>query len=476
MTELSAILAYGILGAAALLAPLHRARQMAVVSTVLVFVLVHTEVTQSAAALFVALGINVLVSLRVHDLPAAPVLLGAVVMWTAGRQTLAVPEIGEGGVYVVTAMVLLLLAGHVRRLGRDVVWSLQVIVAVTVVIQLISALGERLLAWDAPWPRRDGVTYNIGGSNNLWPELGGRAMGTLGWAITLGQMMALCAIMAFWFFVRSRRWGWLALTGAAVFVVFLSGTRTGLLMIAAAAVIGLVVRVKKLWAVLVLGSAVLAVIVVGPLVVGDLFGFGADVEGTRSVQHRRLVSGSIPGLLNQSTGSVIFGHGYDAVPGLLASGVIHGVEGAPVTDNELIRTLAGLGILGVGLWAGAFITAFIRGSALTRALVVALIVGGASYDILTWRSLLVLVVLILSMELRPQAKSRRSGPGDGVGRSLPARTQHVVGGGHQLSERPTVEEAEDGEVGREAEERAGGEADARMHRQQQQQTVSDAAP
>ncbi|MFD5224630.1 hypothetical protein ACFWHT_03325 [Microbacterium sp. NPDC058342] len=411
MTDFFAILAYGVLGLIAIFSPLRRARQVVVVVTFLMFVLVHTEVEQSAVALLVALAINAFVVMRLGGTAGVPVFLGCALVWAGLREVFAAAQLEAIAVPIITALVLILLGGHVRRLGSDIVWSLQVIVVVTVVVQFISGIGERFLGANAPWPRRDGVTFNIVGSNNLWPELGGRAMGTMGWAITLGQMMAVCVVLAVWFFLRSRRWPWLLIAAGGVMVILLSGTRTGLLMVAAALLVALVARAKRIWVALLLTIGAVGAIAVGPLFLGDLFGFGGDVEGTRSVEHRRLVSGSIPDLLGQSFGSVLFGHGYDSVPGLLESGVIHGVAGVPVTDNEFIRTLAGLGLLGVLLWAGAFVFAFLRGTVVIRALVAALLVGAASYDTLTWRSLLITTVVVLSMNF------------DTIGQDLPTKVR-----------------------------------------------------
>ncbi|MFD5213459.1 O-antigen ligase family protein [Microbacterium sp. NPDC058345] len=399
MTGFFAISIYGVLGAIPLMSPVRRARQITVVSTLLIFLLVHTEVEYSAAALLIAFAVNALLAIRLGEVAAVPLFVAAALVWTALRQWFAAPSVDELGVQMVTVAVMLLLAGNVRRLGKDVIWSLQVTVAVTVVLQLTFAVGERFFGLNAPWPRRDGVTFNIVGSNNLWEGLGGRAMGSLGWAITLGQVAALCAILSVWFFARSKRWSWMVAAFSAVFVVLLSGTRTGLLMIAAAGAVALVSRLKNLWITVLLTLATLTVVAAGPLFFGDVFGFGADSEGTRSVEHRRLVSGSIPDLLTQPSGAVLFGHGYDEVPSLLTEGIIQGAPGVPVTDNEIIRTLAGLGIVGAALWGAAFVVAFIRGHVVVRALAVALLIGAASYDSLTWRSLLALSVVILSMNV-----------------------------------------------------------------------------
>ncbi|WP_437582554.1 O-antigen ligase family protein [Paramicrobacterium sp. CJ85] len=408
MGAVAAVVIYTVLAIFAIFSPAKSVRRNTVTATLLTFLLVHSEVRQTTIALLLVLIAHVVLIMRTRRVPIPPLALAGFVLWMSMRSMLAVNQLEDLGIYAVTGVVLCLTAGTIFELGEEAVGALKATTAVTIVVEFTVAVGERFFSLPALWPRRDGVTYFVDGSNNLWEGLGGRAMGSLGWAITLGEVVAILTILAAWFFLRSWNPAWLLLAGAGLFTIFLSGTRTGLLMLIGAAIIAALSRRSRLWGIFAVAFVVIILAAGSQMVALDWLGFDGDLETSRSVTHRRLVSESFLPLFVQAPLNVLFGHGYDAVPQMLLDGTIQGAPGVPVTDNEFVRTMAGLGAVGIALWAAASFVALVRGPAVTRALIVAISIGAFSYDIFSWRSMLFLTVSIFALNLHPDSSSQSS--------------------------------------------------------------------
>ena len=282
-----------------------------------------------------------------------------------------------------------------RSLSR----SLPIIIPAQFLLALVEIMGG-----DAIWPRRDGETFRVEGTNTLLPDVAVRAMGTTGYVITLGILMAVCAVLCVGIAAERRQKRWLLLALPAVGTIVMSGTRTGLLMI----VVGLLIIWLKRWRF----GGTLALVLLAPMAwltvdrsrIQELFGFGDQFLESRSYEHRAGILNHAGTLFQRSDGRVLFGDGVDGASQLVREGDLGGVVEVGTFDNDYLRILAAFGIVGFTFLLVMLVRAFLRGSIAVSAGVGAFAIALAAYDVTGWRTLFVLLlILVASAFNRPSA-------------------------------------------------------------------------
>lgn len=385
-------------------------REFAVAGSLLIVMLVHTEFNSTVSA-FAVVGlvlVNVVACIRVGEVALPNRWLVAALCWFYGVTALHQHGSSHLAATFLTLAATLCFAGHVTALGRRAIRPLTWVVATVLIVNGVSAIRERFFGSNAIWPRRDGVTLKLNGINTLWEGAGGRAMGTLGWAITLGVVCAAFVVIAVWLTWTRRSLFWAVVCGLGSFTILLSGTRTALLMLALAVILALLYATRRL-VLLVPIAAIGALIVAASAVnVRSIFGFGEAATDTSSVEHRTAVWKAVPHLLTDRPFSdVIVGNGYPHANALLHNGAIPHAGTVPVFDNEVARSLIGIGLLGLFLFAAACIKTARQSGKLGFILACAIVLGSLSYDILTWSSITLLLVFVLSLRTTTHPESIR---------------------------------------------------------------------
>ncbi|PQZ87729.1 hypothetical protein CQ018_17440 [Arthrobacter sp. MYb227] len=260
----------------------------------------------------------------------------------------------------------------------------------------ILSANELLLDGQALWPRYDGVTYRLEAVNHLIDVIRVRAMASTGYSITLGIVAGILLIIVCTEWTRARIFSILLALCAGLFVVFAAGSRTatiGLLIV-------LLFWVLKMrgWKRIVLAPIVAtgAIAFVAPRGISSLNALGIDenTANSESFAHRAGVLKSVSGLMQRDIGNVLFGGGDGAARTAFTSGLVAGVEGITVFDNQYLRTLAVSGIIGLVLLIITIISLLVRGNKYQKSLIIFFAISMTTYDIFTWTSIYVLFVLV----------------------------------------------------------------------------------
>lgn len=281
-------------------------------------------------------------------------------------------------------------------IGIDAVWAVVRVAPIIIIAQSIFAMNEVFWGGEAPWPRRDQTTYSVEGTNHLLDGFQVRAMGTTGYVITLGILMACLLVLCVWAYGDSRKKRYLLFAVLAAGTIGLSGTRTA----AIASLVGILVLVILRWKI---GSA-LSTILVLPLafVASDrkavlaLLGFGEQITDTRSYEHRFGLIENASSLLTLPPDKLIFGSGESEAKGLVSSGFLGGVAEVGTFDNQYIRIAATFGLIGLALIVIVLLTAMVRGPRIVQAVIACLAVSMGAYDVLSWMSLFVIFIVFVA--------------------------------------------------------------------------------
>ncbi|MBB2958447.1 O-antigen ligase family protein [Pseudoclavibacter helvolus] len=409
----------GLFCAAAVLTPLlikkERALEAGVVATVLLAIGVHSEFTEISRAIVLActslallIGIIRFPRPVYAKSPFAVYAFGAVFAVLSIVHAASVPAMI---IYLLLGTTICLLAAAASRLGQQRNRVLAVIAASVIVSQFVVSVADVFFKVSNPWPRRDGVTFRQVGLNNLLTDLGGRAMGTTGFSITLGLVIALCIVACFYLAGTYRKYWfvWSALAAIGVATIFLSGTRTALVMLLAAGGVWALRSFKLSHSAfyILLGGIAVGLFESLRIAVLEWTGLGGQLEQTASYQHRTGVFASAVNLLDRDVSSLFFGDGPGYVAEALSSGVVTGYGRISVFDNDYLRILASYGLV----LLIAFVVMLARGI-FNRDIYVsmsatAIAVGAFAYDITTWFSLLVFMVFVLA-----SAQPRESKPAE----------------------------------------------------------------
>ncbi|MBX0300977.1 O-antigen ligase family protein [Cryobacterium sp. 1639] len=298
--------------------------------------------------------------------------------------------------YLATGALLMLLSlavvGAVVRRGLS---PLLPTFGIVLVFQFVISFGEEFLGTKAVWPRADGtdnITHRV---NAFLPSVIGRAMGSTAHPIPLGMLFGFCVVVCLWFALRRRSLFYLALGVLGIVGMALSGTRSAFVSLAGALLFWLVSAFWRKKAVLI---PLIAALVIGvPAAIFFVFAnLGSGVRNSSSFVHRIGILDTASNLFKRDPLEVLFGTGFSSIVGLIEDGVIQGVDGIGVVDQEFVRTLAGTGVIGLLLMLAVIVLGLIRGSKLPSLLVVFVVVGFAAFDSLSWRLIFTLFVVAVA--------------------------------------------------------------------------------
>ncbi|WP_394769548.1 O-antigen ligase family protein [Lacisediminihabitans sp.] len=269
------------------------------------------------------------------------------------------------------------------------------LLAIVIVFEVLLGLAEEFLGLKAMWPRANGTDVIANRVNSIVPFLAGRAMGSTSQPIPYGVLLGFALIVCLWFAVR-RKSALLYSAAALAFVgMLLSGTRSALLGVGAAIALWALLALRHRLRILI---PVLAVIVVGAVttLVVVLTSGDRALLTSDSVLHRLGILETAANLLKRNAADFLFGRGYQSMGVLIRSGVVHGVAGIDVFDEEFVRTIASVGLIGLLLLIAAIALGLRRGNQLSRLLIVFIVLGFFAYDALSWRLSATLFVVALA--------------------------------------------------------------------------------
>lgn len=370
---------------------------------------VHTEMTQSLTIVYFAVvSVGVLFGLLVSDVIIKPPPLAYILFVTlfCGWRIISIDSL-EGVAFAALSLAAFVLVGFGAASidlespsNRRI--ALRIATATLTVLTSLAAY-EVLLGGRAVWPRNDGFTYRLVGTNEIVPFFQARGMATLSYAITLGLVIAVLTVVA-----RSlaeetdRRRGLVLIIG--VFGVLLSGTRS--------AAGGLVLALLAVRAQSRSAGATLYVIGVAAVSVFIFAGSASSIVGSGftaedSYVHRLGIYESIPNLFSRPLAEVLFGGGTQSIQRLFNDGSLQGIPGILVTDSEYVRQFAAYGMVGVGLFVATTLRPLIgKSRTLFGPAMVVFLVGALFFDLFTWRSLMVLWAVLVCLPGKPLSAAK----------------------------------------------------------------------
>lgn len=370
------------------------------ISALSMAVLVPSFSTSAAVAAASVLGsILVLAIALLRDRPVfsrirIPYVLIGFILWSTVVGSFGAP-MALVLLYVATGVLLILLVLAVIRAveqGHNVYLPF---FAVVLVFEFVVGFGEEFLGTHAMWPRADGTDNISHRVNEVIPLLVGRAMGSTSQPIPYGMLLGACVVVCLWFAARSRSKLLWVLAGIGLVGMLFAGTRSSFVALAVVLVFWAVMTVKwRPLTILLTVSAVVALALIGGVLL--LSAGNWSVLNTASFLHRAGVLSTSGNLLTRSPVDVIFGSGYASVETLMKTGVVHGVPGIYVFDEEFIRTLACLGIVGLVVLVTTFVRGIVVGDQLSRLLIVFLALSFLSFDGYSWRLIACLFVVTIA--------------------------------------------------------------------------------
>ena len=390
--------------------PREQSASLGVMSAISMAVLVPSFATSAPVAVAAVLGtVTVLVIAIARDrgplrTVTYPVALILFIVWSSTVGSIGSPiklvllNLGTG------ALLILLVLAVVIAVSRGQNFCLPFF-AIVLVFEFLIGFAEQFFGWKAMWPRADGTDNISHRVNAIAPILVGRSMGSAAQPIPYGMLIAFCVIVCLWFAVRNRsRTLWILVAVGLVGMVF-AGTRSAFVALAVALAVLALTSIKWRRATLIAAAvAVLSLVVAAGGVVAYLSRSGALT--TDSFIHRAGILGTAGGLLTRNPPDVIFGSGYQSVETLLKSGVVRGAPGIYVFDEEFIRTLACLGVIGLALLVATFVRGIAIGNGLSRTLTAFIAVSFFTFDGFSWRVIDCLLVISIAAAYGRPRESR----------------------------------------------------------------------
>lgn len=381
---------------ASIVVPQDLALSVAVAGVITSYTLVVTDYSGRTTGIAALISIMLLFigSLRTKLNPCFRGLVPLLLMltWVAVMSSLTANHTVSALTYGAWSIALALTAACANALGDHLVALMDRLAPALILIEFLFAVREVIIRGTAIWPRRDGVSLNVLGENNLLPGIDVRAMGSTGYAITLGEIAAILACYCGFRAIETKltRFWIAAILGIAT--IILSGTRTGLFMVAAAAATSLFLSKHRgvRTATVLIGLPLFAFLMTKwiPVLLSD-----SVFISSSSVTHRIFGLTSVEALLGRPGLTALFGSGPSSIAGLFETGTLGAYDGISVFDNEFLRTLTSYGVLGFFLLILVLIVAFRHQTIAKRSLLIALVVGMATYDVFTWNSLFVWFVI-----------------------------------------------------------------------------------
>ena len=251
------------------------------------------------------------------------------------------------------------------------------------VIQFALSLSEQFFGAEALWPRPDGTDVIESRVNILAPDLIGRAMGSTSQPIPLGILSGMAVIASLWLAIRGRNKIFFVPAGLALVTLVFSGTRSAVVATGVALLLwaALTARVARSVQYIYFGVGAMATVII--IDIEELLGFG-NFRQSESFTHRTGVFESATSLLSRAPGDVLWGSGYDSISGILRSGFAGDSSSIVVFDQEIVRTAASAGILGVMLLLAAVVSGLRRGDTLSRVFLSYSFFSFLAFDSLSW--------------------------------------------------------------------------------------------
>lgn len=271
----------------------------------------------------------------------------------------------------------------------------------------------------------------LGGGTPLWGYRGSlvptnhlfsadvtRAQGTMGHPIVFGMFAGLGFILAW---SNQIGLGWrarLLWLGVAATGLVISGTRSAIAAVAATVVFHLVLRPSiAVW---------IRNVVIGGTIAGIIailnFGITERVNAlidSGSWVHRLASLTSVPTLVGRDPGEAWFGSGFGSEQSLFQDGYIKLTYGLEVVDNFWVYLLGTTGIVGVSIFLGCIIAAFVMADRQGRVMLAYVVAMGFSFDLFVWLFIGVLFGFLMPMSSRLETEP--------IGGRIPRRRRSVFG-------------------------------------------------
>lgn len=262
---------------------------------------------------------------------------------------------------------------------------------------LAISIAEQTGAISTVWPRSTWIDEIANRPQTILTFLEGRSMSTLGHPILLAVAAGIGVISAILLARRTGRPSYFLLAAVGLAALALSGTRS---VLASLAIVGLYALVRK-------ANFLIRVLILGLAFVVWIYADGLDIlqgatskqvlESTSFTHRASVLEGVGPYLSQSSPGSILWGTGANGYERLFTAGVFGGGDGLVFFDNQLVRTFVVAGIIGTIALIAAMLTSFLAGSTESRALILFMLPLFFSFDVLTWQSSFLYLVIALSI-------------------------------------------------------------------------------
>ncbi|WP_426323623.1 hypothetical protein [Microbacterium sp. E-13] len=273
-------------------------------------------------------------------------------------------------------------------------------------VHLAISIAEQTGAVSTVWPRATWIDEIANRPQTILTFLEGRSMSTLGHPILLAVAAGIGVISAILLAHRTRKRSYYLLAAIGLAALALSGTRS---ILASLAIVGLYALVRK-------ANFLIRALILGLAFVMWIYADGLDIlqgatskevlESTSFTHRASVLEGVGPYLAQSSPGSILWGTGANGYVRLFTSGVFGGGDGLVFFDNQLVRTFVVGGILGTIALVAAVLISFLAGSTESRALILFMLPLFFSFDVLTWQSSFLYLVVALSIV--PSVRAARS--------------------------------------------------------------------
>lgn len=308
------------------------------------------------------------------------------------------------GIFALAWGVTLLLVVAVARRSVGGVVFVPAVLAVVIALQTLLGALEAFGGMAAVWPRPDGSDRITSRVNHLAPMLIGRVLGSLSAPIPYGALAGIIFLVALYMIVERRRRRYILVIIFAAAALLMSGTRSAVVAVLVVSIIWLVSRSSRSRVLVILAVILGSAVLLATTNIVDDLGFDGFEDST-SFLHRSSVIGSIGALLTeQDFWKVLFGNG-ETARALLQNGIVESAGGVTVFDNQYVRSIATVGVVGTVLLIGSVIKGLKITDTPGRLVLAFSLIMFMSFDALTWRVIIFMFVLAASSRIGTSAPS-----------------------------------------------------------------------
>lgn len=344
----------------------------------------------------------------------------------------AVTSTLQSGIFALAWGATLLLVIAVARRASGGAIFVPAVLAVVVAFQTLLGALEAFGGMAAVWPRPDGSDRIANRVNHLAPMLVGRVLGSLSAPIPYGALAGIVFLVALFMLVHRRRRRYVLVMMLSAAAMLMSGTRSAVVAVVVVSIVWLVARSSQSRVLVILAVVLGSAVLFATTNIVDDLGFDGFEDST-SFLHRSSVIGSIGALVTeQDLLNVLFGNG-EAARSLLQNGIVESAGGVTVFDNQYVRSLATIGVVGTAMLIGAVVRGFRITDTPGRLVLAFTLIMFMSFDALTWRVVIFMFVMAASSKLATSAPPLdAAGMQAGTG-SLPSSEERL---GQRGSDRP----------------------------------------